>query len=62
MENRIELTAVDLRIIADYLDDPEDLTSMDIAGGYFTVEEVVRIINDELLSFVLADLNEGKNE
>jgi hypothetical protein len=56
MEKYIELTADHLRQIVDYLDDPEDLSQMDI--GYFTAEELVKLLNDELTSFVIQDPKE----
>ena len=51
MEKRIELTAENLRQLANYLDDPEDLNQMDI--GYFTADEIYKLLNTELVTFVI---------
>ena len=60
MNKRMELTADHLRQIADYLDDPEDLCQMDI--GYFTAEEIVGLLNDELATFAIQDPERKVND
>lgn len=53
MDKKMEITAKDLRIIANYLDDQEEYEHESVCNGHIAVWELVFLLNRELVNFVI---------